>query len=91
MKKSSAGTLESGDILIEISPMEKSGAEITLQSIVAHQFGRKIKAVIRQTLKEMDVDGVSVNAIDKGALDCTVKARVATAVMRARGDQSYNW
>lgn len=91
MKKSSAGTLESGDILIEISPSDKSGTEIALQSVVAHQFGRKIKAVIRQTLKEMGVEGVSVNATDKGALDCTIKARVATAVMRARGDQSFSW
>lgn len=91
MKKSSAGTLESGDILIELSPTDRSGAEIALQSIVAHQFGRKIKAVIRQTLKEMGVEGVSVNATDKGALDCTIRARVATAVMRARGDQDFSW
>ena len=46
MKDAFAGTLESGDILIQISPTEKQGVEIELQSSVAYQFGEQIKKVI---------------------------------------------
>ncbi|MEG1528371.1 MAG: citrate lyase acyl carrier protein [Clostridia bacterium] len=91
MKKSSAGTLESGDIYIEIAPVATSGISIKLDSIVAHQFGKKIKSVISSTLKEMGVDGVQVVATDKGALDCTIKARVQAAVLRGDDKSCFKW
>lgn len=79
----SAGTLESGDILIEISPARQKGIEIILNSTVSHQFGQQIKKVITQTLSELNITDATVNATDKGALDCTIKARVQTAACRA--------
>ena len=48
MKEAIAGTLESGDIMVTISPGE--GLQVELQSSVAAQFGRQIKAVITETL-----------------------------------------
>ncbi|MDR2557199.1 MAG: citrate lyase acyl carrier protein [Bacteroidales bacterium] len=81
----SAGTLESGDIFIEIMPAkpEQKGIEIILSSTVSHQFGEQIKKVITQTLSELNITDAIVNATDKGALDCTVKARTQAAVCRA--------
>ena len=38
-----AGTLESGDILIELEPNEGKGLTIRLDSTVANQFGKRIK------------------------------------------------
>ena len=84
MKLASAGTLESGDILIQIEPAQQ-GLEIELQSSVAAQFGRQIKAVIAETLEGLGVNDAYVKAVDKGALDCTIRARVTAAAVRATG------
>ena len=84
MIEASAGTLESGDILIQIAPAQK-GLEIELQSSVAAQFGRQIESVIKETLEGLGVDNAYVKAVDKGALDCTIRARVTAAAVRATG------
>ena len=46
--------------------------------------------MIRQTLEALDVRSASVTAVDKGALDCTVRARVEAAVFRAC-EEPTNW
>jgi citrate lyase subunit gamma (acyl carrier protein) len=58
---------------------------VELQSSVAAQFGRQIKAVITETLQGLGIDNASVKATDKGALDCTIRARVTAAAVRATG------
>ncbi len=79
-----AGTLESSDIMITLSPANAgSGIEIELISPVLKQFGDEIKAVIRQTLLEWNIEDAKVHANDKGALDCTIEARMTTAIERA--------
>jgi citrate lyase subunit gamma (acyl carrier protein) len=85
IKNANAGTLESGDILIRISPAEVEGLQINLESTVAYQFGAQIKRVISDTLKGLGVDNAVVDATDKGALDCTIRARVTAAAVRATG------
>ena len=83
IKNAVAGTLESGDILVQIAPGD--GLQVELQSSVAAQFGRQIKAVITETLQGLGIDNASVKATDKGALDCTIRARVTAAAVRATG------
>ncbi len=78
-----AGTLESGDIVIQIAPGD--GLTIDLQSSVSAQFGRQIKEVITDTLKGLGIENAYVKATDKGALDCTIRARVTAAAVRATG------
>ncbi len=85
IKEAFAGTLESGDILIRMAPAEKEGLEIDLDSTVAYQFGRQIKSVITETLKGLGINDAKVTATDKGALDCTIRARVTAAAVRATG------
>ena len=85
MKFAQAGTLESGDILIRISPSEGQGLDIMLDSTVAYQFGSQIKKVIAETLEGLDIRDARVDATDKGALDCTIRARVTAAAVRATG------
>ena len=80
-----AGTLESSDILIILAPATNgSGISIELISPTLQRFGRQMKALIEQTLKEEGIEDVQVQANDKGALDCTIIARVKTAVLRAK-------
>ena len=50
-----------------------------------HQFGKQIRAVVLETLERLEVTNARVTVVDKGALDCTLKARVECAVYRANG------
>jgi citrate lyase subunit gamma (acyl carrier protein) len=86
-----AGTLESSDITIVIEPNQEKEVSIKLQSSVEKQFGDQIKKVIMDTLKELKVDSAIVNANDKGALDCVIRARVQTAALRAAEETNFNW
>lgn len=83
VKNAMAGTLESGDIVIQIAPGD--GLTIDLQSSVSAQFGRQIKTVITETLEGLGIENAYVKATDKGALDCTIRARVTAAAVRATG------
>lgn len=88
-KAAMAGTVESSDISIAIEPNE-NGIIIELNSSVEKQFGKQIKKVITETLEALEVKSAKVKAIDKGALDCVIKARVQTAVTRA-SEGNFNW
>ncbi len=83
IKAAKAGTLESNDILIMVSPNPEGGISLSLESIVFKQFGESIKTTILEKLNELDVKDITIVAQDKGALDYTIKSRVETAVRRA--------
>ena len=89
--KGVAGTMESSDIIVRIEPGRQEGIALTLTSAVMQQFGKQIEKVIRETLAELGVTSAAVDAVDKGALDCTVMARVKTAAYRAAGTEAYQW
>lgn len=92
IKNAIAGTLESSDIQIMLVSNENAGIKIELKSSVEKQFGKQIRKVINETLKKLEIDNVTLVATDKGALDCTIKARVACAVYRACGiKEDYDW
>ncbi len=80
-----AGTDEKSDVIISIEP--GNGITIELQSVVKNQFGEAIEASIRQVLEELGVKNASVKAFDRGALDCVLRARVETAVLRGREER----
>lgn len=86
-----AGTMESSDIMVTLEPNGDSGVEIELESTVEKQFGREIRRVIGETLQELGVEHARVVAVDKGALDCAVRARVKAAAYRGSGEAKYAW
>ncbi|MGX7076020.1 citrate lyase acyl carrier protein [Globicatella sanguinis] len=90
-KTAVAGTLESSDIMITVSPNNEEEVSINLSSSVEKQFGARIREVIEKTLSNMKIDSVLVEAVDKGALDCTVQARTIIAVNRALEVTDYDW
>ena len=81
-KTAVAGTLESSDCMVTIEPAE-SGISLDLESAVIRQYGRQIRKVALDALDRLNVKNARVTIVDKGALDCTIKARVECAVMRA--------
>ena len=81
-KPAVAGTLESSDCQVTAEP-GNGKVDFSLESAVIHQFGNQIKKVTLETLKDLGVDNVRISIVDKGALDCTIKARIEGAVFRA--------
>ena len=84
LKVACAGTLESSDTYVELEPCDE--LEITVESVVEKQFGDRIKQAVEDVLAECGVERARVRVIDRGALDCTIRARVETAVLRAGGE-----
>ena len=83
-KPAQAGTVESSDILVSVSPAEPgAGITIELTSPTPQQYGEQIRALILKTVQEMGIQDAVVYANEKGALDCTIEARVKTAMARA--------
>lgn len=83
IKNAVAGTLESSDALVTVEPnAEGTGIEFDLDSVVINQFGNSIRATVMNTLERLDVRDVKISVVDKGALDCTLKARVEGALFR---------
>ena len=92
VKTGMAGTMESSDINITIEKNQESGIKIYLTSSVEKQFGDQIRKVILETLEQMKVNDVVVRAVDRGALDCTIRARVQSAAMRgAMSENQIDW
>ncbi len=89
LKPAAAGTLESSDAQVTVEPGE-NGIELSLTSSVMNQYGRQIKATVLETLERLDVSAAKVTVVDKGALDCTLKARVECAVLRSCGKSAEN-
>lgn len=81
-----AGTLESSDVQMTLSSSE-SGIIIQLESQVIEQFGKQIKQVILDVLNEYGIESATVKVVDKGALDCVIKARLRAAIHRSLGIQ----
>ena len=88
LKSAVAGTLVSSDALVTVEPGE--GIELSISSSVMNQYGRQIKAAVLETLERLDVKDANVTVVDKGALECTLKARVECAVFRSCDASSAN-
>ena len=89
LKPAIAGTLESSDAQVTVEPGE-GVIELALTSSVMNQYGRQIKAAVLETLERLEVTSARVTVVDKGALDCTLKARVECAVFRSCGQSEKN-
>ena len=87
-KSAMAGTLESSDAQVTVEPAE--WLSLSIESSVLNQYGRQIRATVLETLERLDVKYARVTIVDKGALDCTLKARVECAVFRSCGQSAAN-
>lgn len=82
-KNAVCGTLESSDCMVTVEPADELTLEVT--SSVMNQYGRQIRETVRETLARLGVEKGKITLNDKGALDCTIKARVEGAVFRSEG------
>ncbi|MBB3324135.1 MULTISPECIES: citrate lyase acyl carrier protein [Atlantibacter] len=86
-----AGTLESGDVMARIAPLDSHDIELQINSSVEKQFGAAIRATVLEVLTRYQVRGVQVFIDDKGALDCVLRARLETLLARACEITALPW
>lgn len=81
-KRASAGTMESSDVYVEIEPAQ--GLQIQVESVVYAQFGDAIRKAAEEVLQEQGITNAHLRLVDRGALECVIRARVETAALRGR-------
>ena len=90
VREALAGTQESSDLMVKIAPAHGE-LEIVIHSEVIKQFGEQIRQVVNDTLRAMNVHQGLIIIEDKGALDCVIRARLQSAVLRAAEAQPIDW
>ena len=85
IKRATAGTLESSDAFVTLEPCEQ-GLDIHIESVVMKQFGDDILAATKDVLRAFDIENAKVSVVDRGALECVLRARVECAILRAKGE-----
>ncbi|HKM95626.1 MAG TPA: citrate lyase acyl carrier protein [Buttiauxella sp.] len=86
-----AGTLESGDVMIRIAPANTQEIDLQISSSVEKQFGFAIRATVMEILVRHQIQGVQLILDDKGALDCVLRARLETVLVRASDATTLPW
>ena len=89
-KEAVAGTLESSDMMVQVSPNPGKGLSIDLESVVLTTFGEQIRKTVKEVCEEMGVKDAALILKDKGAIDCVIRARVQAALCRA-AEAKYDW
>jgi citrate lyase subunit gamma (acyl carrier protein) len=84
IKTAMAGSLESNDVLVVLREQAEEEPIIVVHSIVEKQFGRQIRESVAEVLGRFNLRRVHVSVQDKGAYDCTIRARVEGAILRYR-------
>ena len=79
--KASAGTLESSDAEVNVYPSEELKLEV--KSSVYAQFGSQIEQTVKEILDNLEIESGEILVDDRGALDCTIRSRVETAILRS--------
>ena len=74
------------DLEDSVAYTEKDAARfLVYNALKTLHFGTK------ETVAKYDVKNAVITAVDKGALDCTIRARVAAALTRAAQCHDYTW
>ncbi len=79
-----AGSLESCDALVmAILSSDREGLEIEIDGPSLPAFGDSMKEAAVETLESLGITGCFLRVQDRGAHDCTLRARIEAAARRA--------
>ncbi len=81
IRTASAGTLESSDCVVTVSPAEK--LELEYKGANSTVFAERTRQLVEDIAEQHSLPGAKVSIHDQGALEITMKARLETALMRA--------
>ncbi|WP_127958428.1 citrate lyase acyl carrier protein [Serratia microhaemolytica] len=91
VREAVAGTLESSDVMVRIAPAQGPQHDLLIASSVEKQFGEAIRQTLLELLQRYQVSPVQLIIDDKGALDCVLRARLETALIRASDSDTLPW
>ena len=81
-----AGTLESSDCLVTVSPSDSFELEYNGANSVI--FAKRTETLARGVLEKCGVSGANITIQDQGAIGLTIKARLETALFRAAKEET---
>lgn len=76
-----AGTLESSDCIVTVSPSDRVELEYSGANSVI--FAKRTKNLVDAVLRKNNVSAAKIRIQDQGAIEITIKARLETALLRA--------
>lgn len=85
-RSAQAGSLESGDALVTVSPAADGRLSVTVESKVSPRFSKAIERTVINAAAERGVRSARFEVVDRGALDFVLAARLSTALKRAMED-----
>ena len=89
MQTATAGTLESMDCLVAASRLAPgAGLSMTLEGTSVPRFRSSMEGSVRRVVADMGEKDLEVSVQDRGALDITLEARVRTALLRLRAQET---
>jgi len=83
LNEATAGTAESGDARVTVRPNAGGGLALELRGPSVIRYGDEIRAAALSILGALGVAEASITIEEKGALDATIRARLAAACGRA--------
>jgi len=83
LNESTAGTAESGDARVTVRPNAGGGLTLELRGPSVIRYGDEIRAAALSILGALGVADAAITIEEKGALDATIRARLAAACGRA--------
>ena len=82
VKKATVGQeKQNADCVITIEPAKK-GIELNFSSLVGVQYGDDMKKTIYDELEKYGITDAKVTVVDRGAIDCVLRARLETVIKR---------
>ena len=81
-----AGTLESSDCLVTVSPSDSFKLEYNGANSVI--FAKRTEELVRAMLEKTGAENAKITIQDQGAIGITIKARLETALNRAAKEET---
>ena len=81
LHSATAGTDASGDVVVTVKPADQT--QIILHTALRAQFGEAMKRTVGEVLDAQQLTAL-VELNDRGALDWIIRARLETALARAK-------
>lgn len=80
-----AGFEKAQDCCVKVTLKDEGGLNIKLKSKLKVLFEKSMIEAVEDAAHEMDVENADIEISEFGALDFVIRARVKTAIRRARG------
>lgn len=80
-----AGFEREQDCLVKVILKDTGGLNIRINSKLKQLFGKLMLEAAKDAASEMKVENADIEVSDFGSLDFAIRARVKTAIRRARG------